>query len=150
MKHNQGSFSVFDASTYKVGIVCTKFNGEITDKILVSALGRLREYKITQENIDIFLVPGAVEIPVLLQNLAQKKKYDCLIAVAAIIRGTTDHYDYVAKIVSEGVLRVMLDNTMPIGFGVLTTQNQELALSRCSIGADAVVAALHTRKEMER
>lgn len=150
MKNNQGSFAVFDASAYKVGIVCAQFNNDITDKILVSALSQLHEYQVDKENIDVFRVPGVVEIPVMLQTLTQKKKYDCLIAIGAVIKGATDHYDYVAKIVSEGVLRVMLDNNIPIGFGVLTTPNRELALARYSIGADAVVAVLQTRKEMAR
>ena len=87
-------------------------------------------------------VAGSVEIPIILQTMAITKKYDCLIAVGAIIKGETDHYHYVAKIITDGILRVMMDFNLPIGLAVLTTPNLKLAQKRINIGAEAVEAVL--------
>ncbi|KKP59134.1 MAG: 6,7-dimethyl-8-ribityllumazine synthase [Candidatus Magasanikbacteria bacterium GW2011_GWC2_34_16] len=142
MKNNEYNFEPFDASKYRVGIVCARFNNEFTDKILDSAVSELKKYKISADKIDIKYVAGSVEILIVLQKLAKTKKYNCLLAVGAVIRGQTDHYGYVCKIVCEGVLRVMLDYSLPIGFAVLTVQNKKLAKSRISIGAQAVTATM--------
>lgn len=139
-------FPVFNASKYHVGIVVAQFNNDITDQILTEVGKKLREYNVQANNIKIGHVAGSVEIPVILQSMAKTKKYDCLIAIGAIIRGQTDHYDFVAKIVTEGILRVMLDYNLPVGFAVLTTPNKKLALERINIGAEAVMAALHNAK----
>src|SRR3989338_5583430 len=81
-----------------------------------------------------------------LQKLAETKKFDCLVAIGAIIRGETPHFDYVAKIVAEGITRVMLDYGIPIGFAVLTTENHEQASSRVSVGGEAGIAAINSTK----
>ncbi|OIO18434.1 MAG: 6,7-dimethyl-8-ribityllumazine synthase [Candidatus Magasanikbacteria bacterium CG_4_10_14_0_8_um_filter_32_14] len=146
MQEGKKSLEIFDASNYKVGLVCTNFNVDIIEKIKSSALEKLKEYQVKEENIDIYTVAGSVEIPVLLQSLSQKKKHDCLVAIGTVIKGETDHYQYVCKMVSDGVMRAMLDNTMSIGFAVLTTQNRQLAEERVSLGAEAVVAALHNAR----
>jgi len=138
------NFADFDASTIKVGIVIAQFNNNITEKILKSALKKLEDFKVNKNNISTWKVAGSVEIPVVLNSAAKSKKYDVLIAIGAIVKGETDHYDYVAKITTEGVLRAMMDYNIPIGFAVLTTQNKELAEARTSIGSEAVVAAMHT------
>src|SRR3989344_1911301 len=142
MKNNEKIFEPYDASGCHVGIVCAQFNHDITEQILDSALSKLKKYGVTADLITIRAVAGSVEIPIMLQKLAKEKKYECLLAIGAVIKGETDHYRYVCKIVCEGVLRVMLDFSIPIGFAVLTVQNSELAESRVSIGAQAVEAVL--------
>jgi 6,7-dimethyl-8-ribityllumazine synthase len=142
----KGEFGVFDASSYKVGIVSAQFNKDIADALLKSALAKCEEYKILKENITVYKVPGSVEIPVILEKMAESKKYDCLVALGTIIRGGTPHFDYVAKIVSEGVLRVMLDHCTPVGFGVLTCDNKDQALARPEAGAGAMEAGLQSAK----
>jgi 6,7-dimethyl-8-ribityllumazine synthase len=140
-------FELFDASSYKIGIVVGMFNDEITSKLLQSAKEMCTRYSISEENISVYHVAGCVEIPAILKALAQKEeKYDCLVALGAIIRGDTPHFDYVAKIISEGVLRVTLDHTIPIGFGVLTCENIEQAQVRTHTGGAAVEAALQSAK----
>lgn len=139
---NNKFFKPFDASEYKVGIVVAQFNQGINDQMLKSALEVAKNYNINLVQIDIRKVAGSIEIPLMLQKLAQTKKYDCLVAIGSIIKGETSHFDYVAKIVSEGILRVMLDNNIPIGFGILTTNNLEQAQERISSGAAALEAAL--------
>jgi 6,7-dimethyl-8-ribityllumazine synthase len=146
MKGGQTKNTTFNASKFKIGIVQATFNSDITDKILEHTLGTLKEYAVITKNITIHTVPGAVEIPVVLQSMAKSQKYDALIAIGAVIKGKTDHYGFVAKFVTEGVLRVSLDNTIPIGFAVLTTQNKKLAQERVTIGSEAVEATLQVAK----
>ncbi|MBI2436893.1 MAG: 6,7-dimethyl-8-ribityllumazine synthase [Candidatus Magasanikbacteria bacterium] len=146
MKNGQHKSEIFNASKFRFGIVQATFNSDITEKILEYALKTLSEYKVVQKNITIHKVPGSVEIPVVLQAMAKSKKYDALIAIGAVIKGKTDHYHVVAKFVTEGVLRVSLDNILPIGFAVLTTQNKKLAQERVTIGAEAVEAVLQVVK----
>ena len=140
----KGEFEIFDASAYRVGIVSAQFNRDVTDGLLTSALETAEKYGISREKIRVFRVPGSVEIPVILKGLAESKNYDALVALGAVVRGETDHYDYVAKIVSEGVLRVMLDSGIPVGFGVLTCNMKEQALTRAHSGGEAMAAALHS------
>jgi 6,7-dimethyl-8-ribityllumazine synthase len=134
--------NVFDASRLKVGIVVARFNQEITGQILEDALDTLKKYNVRENSIKVISVPGSVEIPFALQKLAKTKKYDCLVALGAVIKGETDHYLYVCKMAQEGVLRVMLDYEIPVGFGVLTVNNLEQAKVRVEIGAAASAAAL--------
>jgi 6,7-dimethyl-8-ribityllumazine synthase len=142
----RGTFETFDASDYKVGIVAAQFNLDVIDGLLGSAQEKLSEYNVSEKNIDLFKVPGAVEIPVIAQKLAETKKYDCLIVIGAVIRGATPHFDFVAGTVTDGVLRVQLDHTLPIGFGVLTLETPDQAPPRYHVGADAVVAAMNSAK----
>ena len=138
----KGEFKVFDASGYKVAIVAGQFNRDICDALTESAVAKLTEYGIN--DAPIFKVPGSIEIPVILKKLAEDAKYDALIAIGCIIRGDTPHFDYVAKFATEGILRVSLDHTVPIGFGILTTENPKQALARTDAGAGAVTAALES------
>src|SRR3989344_6822500 len=133
----KANFEKFDASGYKVGIVVAQFNRDVTEELLKSALDMLESYRVGKKNIKVLSVAGSIEIPVVLKHLAASKNYDCLLAIGAIIRGETPHFDYVAKIVSEGITRVMLDYGIPIGFAVLTTENHEQASSRGSVGGEA-------------
>lgn len=137
----------FNAAKYRVGIVAARFNNDITDELLSSALETAKKFQISAKNITVHRVAGSVEIPVILKALAETGKYDALLALGAIIRGETDHYDYVAKIVTEGVLEVMIDDEpMPVGYGVLTCENREQALARVHSGGEALAAALHCAK----
>src|SRR3989338_9537025 len=102
MKNNEKIFEPYDASGCHVGIVCAQFNHDITEQILDSALSKLKKYGVTADLITIRAVAGSVEIPIMLQKLAKEKKYDCLLAIGAVIKGETDHYRYVCKIVCEG------------------------------------------------
>lgn len=142
MKIEQEKPNIFDASRFKVGIVVSRFNEEITEKLLTSALATIREFKVREKNIKVVKVPGSVEIPFVLQKLAKSRKYNCLVALGAVIKGETDHYAYVCKMVQEGVLRVMLDYEIPVGFGVLMTDTQARAEARVENGGGAAVAAL--------
>lgn len=136
------TFQPFDASSYRVGIVVAQFNGKITNALLESAKQKLADYHVPDENITIHRVAGSIEIPLMLQSLAKKENVDCLVALGTIIRGETPHFDYVAKIVSEGILRIMLDHSVPVGFGILTLENEAQAESRLGFGGHAVEAAL--------
>ena len=139
---NINKIQIKDVGNLKVGIVQAQFNGDITDAVLQDAKNCLKKYGI-EKNIDIFTVFGSVEIPVILKTMADSKKYDLLIAIGAIIKGETDHYDFVAKLVCDGALQVMLVNKIPIGCAVLTTPNKKLAEQRINIGTEAVEAALN-------
>lgn len=117
-------------SYMKIAIVVAEFNADITEKLLAGALSRLIEVGVDENHIHVIKVPGAVEIPLVAKLLAQQKKYHAIICLGAVIRGDTDHYDYVCQQVSNGCQRVMLDFDLPVLFGVLTTDNEEQALER--------------------
>lgn len=142
----KAEFEKFDAANYKVGIVASQFNREITGKLVKEALNLLRQYFVPETSVTVKKVSGSIEIPVVLQALAKTKRYDCLVALGAIIRGETAHFDYVAKIAAEGVLRIMLDYGIPVGFGVLTVDNLGQAEKRIHVGAEAAEAALQSAK----
>ncbi len=144
----RGIFEPFDASTYRVGIVCAEFNADLTSQLLAHARTALKAYGVRDENVFVYRVPGSVEIPLLLQQAIRKHALNATVALGVIIRGETPHFDYVAKIVSEGVLRVALDESVPVGFGVLTCENHEQAEVRVHAGADAVAAALHSARQV--
>jgi 6,7-dimethyl-8-ribityllumazine synthase len=131
----------------KVAIVVSHFNTDITDSLLTGAVSVL-ENELDSENITIIYVPGAVEIPLTLKCLAQSKKFDALIALGAVIYGETDHYEYVCQQVNQGSMQVMLDESIPIGFGVLTVRLREQAIARSggakgNAGGEAASAVLH-------
>lgn len=131
----------------KYAIVASEFNQIITDALLHGALERLEELNVHKDDITVIRVPGAVEIPLVAQLLAKENKHQAIICLGAVIRGETTHYDYVCEQVSEGCQRVMLDYSIPVIFGVLTTENEEQAQDRVGgahghKGKDAVDAAI--------
>lgn len=142
----RGEFDIFDASAFRVGIVVAQFNWDICGKLLTNAQDMGSAYGIPAGNVDVIKVAGSVEIPLVLQALAETKKYTVLLALGCVIRGETPHFEYVCKIASEGVLRVMLDFSIPIGFGVLTCNTYEQAFARVEMGGAALRAALHSKK----
>lgn len=142
----QGTFEPFEASAWRVAVVVAQFNRAITDALLESALATAKKYGLS--DVEVYKVAGCVEIPAVLAVLKETKKYACLVALGAIIQGETPHFDYVAKIVSEGVLETMKDG-LPVGFGVLTCNNVEQATARVHVGGEAMEAALQSARVIE-
>lgn len=135
------------ASTGKYSIVVARFNEFITSKLLGAAIDGLTRHGVNKDDIDIAWVPGAFEIPLVAQKLAASKKYNAVITLGAVIRGSTTHYDYVCNEVAKGVSKVQLDTGIPVIFGVITTENIEQAIERAGTkagnkGYDAAVTAI--------
>ena len=114
----------------KVGIVASRFNEIIVNKLLGGAVDGLVRHGVAEENITAAWVPGAFEIPLAADKMAASGKYDAVIAVGAVIRGSTSHYDYVCAEVSKGIAQASLKNGVPVMFGVITTDNIEQAIER--------------------
>lgn len=136
--------------TLKLAIVVSRFNQEVTQKLLDGALNRLNELNISIENVQQIWVPGALEIPLMAQHFARRGMH-AVICLGAVIKGETDHYEYVCQQVSYGCQRVALDHNIPVIFGVLTTQTTELAMARVDgthsdKGREAVDSALEMIK----
>lgn len=119
----------------KVGIVVARFNEFITSKLLGGAMDGLTRHEVPQESIDVAWVPGAFEIPLIAKKMAQTGRYDAIICLGAVIRGSTSHYDYVCSEVSKGIASVSLEEGMPVLFGVLTTDTIEQAVERAGTKA---------------
>ena len=148
----------FDGRNVKIGIVAGRFNEFITSKLVGGALDVLKRNDVSEENIDIAWVPGAFEIPLITKKLANTGKYDAIIALGAVIKGSTPHFDYVCAEVSKGVAQISLQTDLPVIFGVLTTNNIEEAIERAGTkagnkGADAAFSAIemiNLIKEIEK
>ncbi|MBE6021059.1 MAG: 6,7-dimethyl-8-ribityllumazine synthase [Clostridiales bacterium] len=119
----------------KIGIVVTRFNEFITSKLLSGAMDGLLRHDVAESDIDVAWVPGAFEIPLIASKMAKSGKYDAVICLGAVIRGTTTHYDYVCSEVSKGIASVSLASEIPVMFGVLTTENIEQAIERAGTKA---------------
>ena len=137
----------FDGRNAKIGIVAGRFNEFITSKLVGGALDVLKRNDVSEENIDIAWVPGAFEIPLITKKLANTGKYDAIITLGAVIKGSTPHFDYVCAEVSKGVAQISLQTDLPVIFGVLTTNNIEEAIERAGTkagnkGADAAFSAI--------
>ncbi len=134
-------------STFPIALVVSRFNSEVTTRLLEGALMELKERQFAEDDILVAWVPGAVEISLIAQRVAQQGKYDAILALGAVIRGETSHYDYVCSQVSQGCQRVSLEFDIPVIFGVLTTENEEQAMARAggamgNKGKEAVEAAV--------
>jgi len=112
-----------------------RFNEFIGSKLLGGAIDGLKRHDVKEEDIDVAWVPGAFEIPLIAAKMAKSKKYDAVICLGAVIRGSTTHYDYVCSEVSKGVAHVSLQSEIPVIFGVLTTENIEQAIERAGTKA---------------
>lgn len=119
----------------KVGIVAARFNEFITSKLLGGAVDALTRHEVKEDNIEVAWVPGAFEIPLIAAKMAKSRKYDAIICLGAVIRGSTTHYDYVCSEVSKGIAHVSLNSEIPVMFGVLTTENIEQAIERAGTKA---------------
>lgn len=123
------------AKGIRVGIVAARFNEFITSKLLSGAMDGLIRHDVQEEDIHVAWVPGAFEIPLIASKMAKSGKYDAVICLGAVIRGSTSHYDYVCNEVSKGIAAVGLDCGIPVLFGVLTTENIEQAIERAGTKA---------------
>lgn len=123
------------AEGLKFGIIIGRFNEFIGGKLLDGALDGLKRHGVKEEDIDIAWVPGAFEIPLIAKKMAKNDKYDGIICLGAVIKGSTSHYDYVCSEVSKGIASVSLECEKPVMFGVLTTNNIEQAIERAGIKA---------------
>lgn len=127
----------------RVGIVLSRFNPEIGERLLEGALRALREAKVKDDDVLVLTVPGALETPLALQRLAQTGDYDALVALGAVVRGETYHFEIVANESASGVSAIALDFGIPVGNGILTTDTDAQALERAEgKGYDAAQAAL--------
>lgn len=123
------------AEGLKFGIVVGRFNEFIGGKLLDGALDGLKRHGVKEEDIDVAWVPGAFEIPLIAKKMAKNDKYDGVICLGAVIKGSTSHYDYVCSEVSKGIASVSLETEKPVLFGVLTTNNIEQAIERAGTKA---------------
>lgn len=131
----------------RIGIVAARFNEFITSKLLSGALDGLKRHEAAEDAIDIAWVPGAFEIPLIASKMAKSGKYDAVICLGAVIRGSTTHYDYVCSEVSKSIAHISLNSDIPVMFGVLTTENIEQAIERAGTkagnkGFDCAVGAI--------
>lgn len=131
----------------KVGIIVGRFNSFISLKLLEGALDCLKRHDVADTNVETAWVPGAFEIPLIAQKMAASKKYNAIVCLGAVIRGSTPHFDYVSSEVSKGISKVSLETGIPVIFGVLTTDTLEQAIERAGTkagnkGWDAAMSAL--------
>ncbi|MCR4605524.1 MAG: 6,7-dimethyl-8-ribityllumazine synthase [Eubacterium sp.] len=134
-------------SGMKIGIVAARFNDFIVEHLVSGAEDTLVRHGVNTDDIDLAKVPGSFEIPVVAKKLAESGKYDAVICLGAVIKGSTSHYDYVCAEVSKGVAQVELSTGVPTIFGILTTDNIEQAIERAGTkagnkGADAALSAI--------
>lgn len=122
--------SKINHSPIRFAIIVSEFNQEITSKLLEGSVSRLMALGVDKMDMTVIHVPGAIEIPLTAQLLAKLKKYAAIICLGAVIRGETDHYDYVCTQVSEGCQRVMMQFEIPVIFGILTVNNIQQAYER--------------------
>lgn len=145
--------ATLDGSGLRIGVVVTRFNDTVTRRLLDGALDALRRHNVSDDNITVAWVPGGWELPVVVRRLAQTGRVDAVIALAAVVRGQTAHFDYVAGNAAT-VGAVASDTGVPVSFGVLTTETWEQAVDRAggkrgNAGADAALAAIETARVLE-
>ena len=131
----------------KIGIVAARFNEFITSKLLSGAMDGLLRHDVREEDVEVAWVPGAFEVPLIASKMAKSGKYDAVICLGAVIRGSPSHYDYVCNEVSKGIAAVSLETGIPVMFGILTTENIEQAIERAGTkagnkGYDAACTAI--------
>ena len=142
------------AEGIKVGIVAARFNEFIVSKLVSGALDGLKRHGVSGEDISIAWVPGAFEIPLVAKKMAESPKYDVVICLGAVIKGSTPHFDYVCAEASKGVATVSLNSEKPVAFGILTTNSIEEAIERAGTkagnkGYDAAVTAIEMANLMK-
>jgi 6,7-dimethyl-8-ribityllumazine synthase len=140
----EGDLSVRDL---RIAFVAARFNEFVVEPLIRGALDALKRHGVNEKQVEIVRVPGAFEIPIVLRRLALSRRYDALVALGAVIRGDTPHFDYVAGECAGGCSRVALESGVPVAFGVLTTDTVEQAIDRAggkagNKGADAALTAI--------
>ncbi|MFW6415327.1 MAG: 6,7-dimethyl-8-ribityllumazine synthase [Thermodesulfobacteriota bacterium] len=143
------------AQGLRFALVATRFNDFVVDKMVNGALDYLVRHGAAKEDLTLIKVPGSFELPVVVKKLAQKIEYDGIIGLGAIIRGATPHFEYVASEVSKGLAQVSLDFSVPVGFGILTTDTLEQAVERAGSkagnkGVEAAAAVLETAQVLNK
>ncbi len=131
----------------RIGIVVSRFNETISERLLTGALDGLRRHDVADDAVDVAWVPGAFELPMVAKRMAGSSRYDAVVCLGAVIRGSTPHFDYVAGQTAAGIARVSFESGLPVIFGVLTTETIEQAIERSGTkagnkGYDAVVGAI--------
>ena len=142
-------------SEQRYGIVVSRFNEFIGSKLLSGAIDELKRHGIAEDNIEVVWTPGAFEIPLVAKRCAKTGKYNAIITLGAIIKGSTSHYDYVCAELSKGIAQVGLETEVPVLFGVLTTENIEQAIERAGTkagnkGSDAAKSAIEMANLMNQ
>ncbi|MEE8419015.1 MAG: 6,7-dimethyl-8-ribityllumazine synthase [Dehalococcoidales bacterium] len=138
----------------KIGVVVSRFNEFITNKLLEGAKDALVRHGVSKDDIDVAWVPGAFEVPLVAQRLARTDKYDALVCLSAVVRGGTPHFEYVAAEVTKGIATVGLDTGLPVSYGVITADTLEQAIERAGTksgnrGFDAAVNAIEMANLMK-
>ncbi len=138
---------IYSGKGLKFAVVAARFNDFISNSLIGGAVDALVRHETKQSDVEVYKVPGAFEIPLMAKKLADTGKYDAVITLGAVIRGSTPHFDYVSAEVSKGVAKVSLDSGIPVIFGVLTTDTIEQAVERAGTkhgnkGAEAAMSAL--------
>jgi len=146
--------AALDAHGLRVAILATRWHEQVTEALVAGAHRALAASRV--EDLALLRVPGAFELPIAAKTLAQQR-YDAVVALGVVIRGGTPHFEYVCRAVTDGLTRVALDTGVPIGFGVLTCDNEEQALDRCGLtgssedkGQEAAMAAVETALLLRR
>ena len=143
------------AQGLKIALVASRFNDIIVDRLVGGAVDYLTRHGLERENLTLVRIPGAFELPLVCARLAQSGKYDGIVALGAIIRGATPHFDFVAAEATKGIASVSLNTGVPIGFGLLTTDSIEQAVERAGSkagnkGVEASAALLETIRVLEQ
>ncbi len=146
MKTHEGTL---DAKGLKIGIVVSRFNSFVTDKLLAGALDALKKLGADDAAITVLKVPGSFEVPIVAGKLAASKKVDGIVCLAALIRGETPHFDFLSAEVTKGLAQIALDSGVPLSFGVLTVESIEQGIERAGAksgnkGWDAVLSVVET------
>ncbi|WP_027723160.1 6,7-dimethyl-8-ribityllumazine synthase [Maridesulfovibrio zosterae] len=144
-----------DCKDLKIALVAGRFNDFIVDKLIGGAVDYLVRHGCSKDNLTLIKVPGAFEIPVVTKKLATSGKYDGIVVLGTVIRGATPHFDYVCNECTKGVAQIILENNLPIGFGVLTCETIDQAIERAGSkagnkGVEAASAMLETIRVMEQ
>lgn len=145
----------FDAREKRFGIVVSRFNSFITERLLEGALDALKRNQVFDDHISIAKVPGAFEIPLIAKKMAESEKYDAVICLGAVIRGETTHYDQICNEVTKGIAQIGLQTEKPVIYGIVTTENVEQAINRAGTkagnkGYDAAMSALEMADLIDR
>lgn len=151
MKQSHVVPAEFQLPGARIGVIAARFNGAIVDGLLSGALDTLQRHGVNRADIDVVHAPGAFELPLAAQRMAATKRYDALIALGAVIRGATAHFEYVAGTCADGLAEVALRQDIPVGFGVLTVDDERQAVERSgpdrhNKGGEAALAVLQMIK----
>jgi len=145
----------FGARGLRVGLVASRFNEFIVERLVDAAVGTLLKHGVEAGDVELVRVPGAFEIPLVLKRMAASRKHDALVALGCVIRGATPHFDYVAGEAARGISAVALEHAIPVGFGLLTVDTIEQAIERAGTkagnkGADAALTAIEMATLLRR